>query len=83
MILLEDRIVDSDSSKSKSSSISDSDTSCDYSPDEEGDLLMRSKSSQLRPEASRPDEADYVMSTPLMSTPIHPDPSRHQRPTPL
>ncbi|RDX92772.1 hypothetical protein CR513_25047, partial [Mucuna pruriens] len=40
MIMKEDGTMDSDSSKSESSSISQSDASCEYLPNEEGDLLM-------------------------------------------
>ncbi|RDX95729.1 hypothetical protein CR513_21697, partial [Mucuna pruriens] len=41
MIMQEDRVVDNDSSITKSSSISDSNASSEYSPNDEGDLLMR------------------------------------------
>ncbi|RDY13436.1 hypothetical protein CR513_01647, partial [Mucuna pruriens] len=40
MVMKEDGIMDSASSKSKSSSISKFDASCEYSPNEEGDLLV-------------------------------------------
>ncbi|RDX74505.1 hypothetical protein CR513_45745, partial [Mucuna pruriens] len=40
MILLEDGTLDNDSSKFESLSTSEFDASCEYSPDEEGDMSM-------------------------------------------